>query len=552
MNNPNNSLLQLSQCSNNTLTNLKQKLTANSCNWVHKSFNPIAFGNEADIYQICCNDKTNCNYIIKHILPPKKSSDTEQWQKKIEKEIDINIRYPKSLKPIDICGCFEHGIFIVYEKRQFNLIDYILYLKKQPNISTKFMLEQIYSILFELIDPEKTLKKYINSNNQILFDDDISKKRYLDLSKDSIIRRALKDYLVHGDIQKQNIMFNINPDNTINLDTLCLIDFGKSYINTLQKNDEFIIKEIDKIVISFNKYVDFIMMDYEQLKKLYDNEKKSEKENRELKIAKQNKSRSYNDYTSNDDSLSNTSTSFRSISFNETPKKLKINSSDSPDIKNKDNTYFLSFGKIDNDGDNNNFLNISSIENNKSYSEESNNDYENDNFFSNKKKYIPLIKPEPFSPMFKSPMPLIKPEQFSPMFKSPNSLSQTSDKQLNKIISSTKSNNSSTPSTPSNNTSNKPSYTPYTPLTPSNNTSNKPSYTPLTPNNNISNKPLYTPSTPSTPSNNTSNKPSYTPLTPNNNISNNFSTPFFDRTNVDNSKENSFFGKLDFSNIKKK
>jgi hypothetical protein len=292
MNNPNNnSLLQLTQCNSNTLSNIKDKLIANTCNWLNKS-SIIAYGNEADIYSVCCNNNKDCNYIIKHILPPKQTSDEDLWKAKIENEIDINVRYPSSLKPIDICGCFNHGIFIVYEKRQYNIIDYILFLK-QSNTSTKFIIEQLFGILYKLIDPTELLKEYINNKNKIDIDDKIRDDIYLKLDKNSIIKKALANKLIHNDIQKQNIMFNINADNSINLNSLSIIDFGKSYIFEGKIADKFIISNIHEIVLSFNKYIDYANMDYNLLKKEYDDEKRKEKEDRERKIKKMNKTRDF-------------------------------------------------------------------------------------------------------------------------------------------------------------------------------------------------------------------------------------------------------------------
>ena len=208
---------KFSKCVQNTFN--KFNITNSTCeNWSELG-NEIGRGKEAVVYNICCAN--NCNYVVKHILP---GSYQTEWENKIAKEIRINYAYPGALKPIDITGCYEHGLYIIYPKLQFNFFTYLLKMKEIGK-SDDFIRQE----------RDKVYKVLINNVN-------------------GFVEQAHKLGIVHRDLTRENIMFNTNPDNTVKLDSVVIIDFGIS--EDMNVSEDYKKFDLKKVYETFYQIID--------------------------------------------------------------------------------------------------------------------------------------------------------------------------------------------------------------------------------------------------------------------------------------------------------
>ncbi len=289
---------RFAECVRNEFEELN--ITPTNCNWVEKSINPINSGEQdAAIYSICCNNTNNCNYIVKHIFPSFKKDETK-WKEDIKKELDINNRYPRALKPLYIFGCYQHGVFIVYEKRQATLEEYIIMAKN-------------------------------NKLDDNIIKDQINKVKDLFLKETTgIIYKAQQLGLFHNDTTKRNIMVNMNPDSTINLDSVVVIDFG---LSKTEYNDNFKEKEkeITEVKMTFNGLLNDCFVDAYILKLRLDDYKRKIKEDKERKNSKKAYSR-FNSSMSIMSPSSNSSMSMMSPSSNSSMSMMSPSSNTSMSI----------------------------------------------------------------------------------------------------------------------------------------------------------------------------------------------------------------------------
>ena len=286
---------RFAECVRNEFEELN--ITPTNCNWVEKSINPINSGEQdAAIYSVCCNNSNNCNYIVKHIFASFKKDETK-WKEDIKKELDINNRYPRALKPLYIFGCYQHGVFIVYEKRQATLEEYIIMAKN-------------------------------NKLDDNIIKDQINKVKDLFLKETTgIIYKAQQLGLFHNDTTKRNIMVNMNPDSTINLDSVVVIDFGLSkteYNNNFKEKE----KEITEVKMTFDGLLNDCFVDAYILKLRLDDYKRKIKEDKERKNSKKTFSR-FNSNMSMMSPSSNSSMSMMSPSSNSSMSMMSPSSNSS-------------------------------------------------------------------------------------------------------------------------------------------------------------------------------------------------------------------------------
>lgn len=193
--------------------------------WIRHPMNsaPIGSGEYASVYQVCLQDNSSssnelkCNYVVKVIEKPS-NVDIDKWINRIKNEIDIHIEYEKLGLTIPIQQayyCKEHGAFIIMEKRDISLREYV----------QKMILKGI---------PE----------DFILYQIDIAQDKVIE-----IVRKAHNNLLTHNDMHSGNIMVNV--DNKNNISDIVLIDFGRGKkVETVDEADK---KEKEKgIIMTFN------------------------------------------------------------------------------------------------------------------------------------------------------------------------------------------------------------------------------------------------------------------------------------------------------------
>jgi len=161
---------------------------------------PIGSGEYASVYQVCLQDKTTsvsselkCNYVVKVIETPA-NVDHEKWLNRIKNEIDIQLEYEKLGLTIPVHQayyCKEHGAFIVMEKRDTSLKDYVQSMVAK-GVDEDFIISQI----------------------------DIAQEDVL-----KFVKKAHQHLLTHNDMHSGNIMVNIDKKN--NISDIVLIDFGR-------------------------------------------------------------------------------------------------------------------------------------------------------------------------------------------------------------------------------------------------------------------------------------------------------------------------------------
>lgn len=157
------------------------------CSWVYDELN-YKRGEYGKVYEVCCN--SDCNYIVK--------IQSAEWNDEVLNEIKVHKEFEKlgvGIPLIEAYICEEHGSYMIMEKRNATLEEYIkgmIILK----LDADFIIKQINRI-------EETIKEFI--------------------------KKAHSHGLVHDDLHPNNIMLNIMNDNTYS--DIVLIDFGSSSMN---------------------------------------------------------------------------------------------------------------------------------------------------------------------------------------------------------------------------------------------------------------------------------------------------------------------------------
>jgi hypothetical protein len=163
------------------------------CKWIKGD--KVGSGKQATVYRLCCNDDTDCDYVVKFY--EKGSVD----EKKFQKEVDMHIAFDKlglAVPILDAFFCGDHGAYIIMERRQYTIPEYYIYIN-------------------DLINNRLEQKDRGDALNYIV-----------GALKNDLINLLVKAYnnnLLHNDTHLNNFMINIGDDTGI-YNNVKAIDFA--------------------------------------------------------------------------------------------------------------------------------------------------------------------------------------------------------------------------------------------------------------------------------------------------------------------------------------
>lgn len=205
-----------------------------NCNW-KKIGRRLGKGVDGEVYQVCCNETNECNYVVKIFRFRPSFLD------KLKREIKIQQKASRlGIAPFILDGfvCDDEG-FIVMQKSDMSVTNYVKKLKSM-NYTTKEIEERIDEI-------EKDIKNHVHD---------------------------LHEYgILHDDLHIDNIMIDVDKNNDMKVKKVNIIDFGKSK----ETDDESVLNaESDKeIKMTFDKLRKEVLYSYTEYK---DEDEKVEEE----------------------------------------------------------------------------------------------------------------------------------------------------------------------------------------------------------------------------------------------------------------------------------